>query len=299
MPAAVFAVKKFLAFWLCYIAGQLIAEGAVILLHFALGKNIFKGEMFDAQTITLITYYGYIIIAAVPLVYWKLVEKKPLAEMGLTGRFANYFAGAAAGVLLLAASVFAIILSGGVEFRGLFRSIDVGMILLLFGGFVVQGAAEEFLCRGMVLHSLKEKTSLGLAVAVSTLVFVLPHCSSLFGGGAAYGLVGTVDLVLISVIFSMLTVHFKSVWAACGLHSFWNVALYCVFGLNLSGNQKNIAAVFDMRSVEDNLINGGGYGIEASIITTAVLAAAAAFLIFRRAKKTPHIRSLDLCAVQR
>lgn len=58
MPTTLFVVKKILAFWLCYIAGLFLAEGVVILLHFALGKNMLVGDVFDSQTITLITYYG-------------------------------------------------------------------------------------------------------------------------------------------------------------------------------------------------------------------------------------------------
>ena len=75
MPSAVFVIKKILAFWLCYIAGLFVAEGAVIILHFALGKNMLVGDVFDGQTITLITYYGYLIMAGVALLYWKLIEK--------------------------------------------------------------------------------------------------------------------------------------------------------------------------------------------------------------------------------
>lgn len=33
MPSWMFVIKKFLAFWVCYIAGLLIAEGAAILLY--------------------------------------------------------------------------------------------------------------------------------------------------------------------------------------------------------------------------------------------------------------------------
>ena len=38
-------------------------------------------------------------------------------------------------------------------------------------------------------------------------------------------------------------------------------------------------AVFDMSSVGSNVLNGADYGIEASIITTVVLAVAAGILI--------------------
>ncbi len=274
MMTALFVIKKVLAFWLCYIAGLFIAEGAVILLHFALGKNMLVGDVFDTQTITLITYYGYIVVAGVALLYWKLIEKKPLSEMGLTKHFGNYLIGAIMGILLLAVSVAAIILTGSIEYHGVFENADILMIILLVGGFVIQGATEEILCRGVVFHSLKEKTSLAIAMNISTLMFIIPHLSSLFGGGVIYGVFGIINLLLISTIFSLLTIRFKSIWAACGLHSFWNAILYAIFGLNLSGNDKTVTAIFNMRSVGENIWNGGKYGIEASIITTIVLAAA-------------------------
>ena len=278
MPTLLFVVKKILAFWLCYIAGLFIAEGAVIILHFALGKNMLVGDVFDPQTITLIMYYGYIVMAGVALLYWKLIEKKPLSEMGLTKRFGNYLIGILAGVLLLAVSVAAIVFTGSIKYHGIYNNADILMILLLFGGFIIQGATEEILCRGIVLHTLKEKTSVAVAVNVSTVLFIMPHCSSLFEQGVVYGILGVCNLALISTIFSLLTIRFKSIWAACGLHSFWNAILYSVLGLNLSGNDENVTAIFNMQSVGKNIWNGGEYGIEASIITTVVLAIAAAIV---------------------
>lgn len=279
MPATLLVVKKILAFWLCYIAGLFIAECAVIGLHFAFGKNMLVGDVFDPQTITLITYYGYIIVAAVALLYWKLIEKKPLSEMGLTKHFGSYFIGALAGVLLLAISVAAIILTGSIEYLGMFKNADISVILLFIGGFIVQGATEEILCRGIVFHSLKGRTSLGVATTISTILFIIPHLLSLFDGGGVYGVLGIVNLFLISTIFSLLTVRFKSIWAACGLHSFWNAFLYSILGLNLSGNDETVTAVFNMRSLGENIWNGGVYGIEASAVTTAVLAAAAVLIM--------------------
>ena len=285
MMTSLFVVKKILAFWVCYIAGLFIAEGVVILLHFAFGKNMLVGDVFDAQTITLIMYYGYIIMAGIALLYWKLIEKKSLSEMGLTKHFGNYFIGAFIGVILLALSVVAIVLTGSIKYYGIFENVDIVMILLLFGGFIIQGATEEILCRGIVLHTLKEKTSIGIAIAVSTILFIIPHWSSLFAGDVIYGVIGVANLVLISVIFSLLTIDFKSIWAACGLHSFWNAILYSVLGLNLSGKDEKVASIFNMQSVGKSIWNGGEYGIEASIITTVVLAFAVALLWYMNRKK--------------
>lgn len=272
MPVPLFIIKKILAFWVCYIAGLFIAEGLVILLHFALGKNMLVGEMFDAGTITLITYYGYIVIVGIALLYWKVIEKKSLSAMGLSKKISTYFIGIAVSVLLLALSVVTIVITGNIKYQGIFENADVLMILLLTGGFMIQGAAEEILCRGIVLHALKEKTSLLTAVIVSTILFILPHWSSLFAGKMIYGVIGVINLILISVIFSFLTIYFKSIWVACGLHSFWNAILYSVLGLNLSGNEETVTAIFNMQSVGDNIWNGSIYGIEASVATTIVLA---------------------------
>jgi membrane protease YdiL (CAAX protease family) len=209
----------------------------------------------------------------------ELIEKKPLSEMGLTNHFGNYFIGAIIGVLLLAVSVVAIILTGNIEYHGVFENADILVIVLLIGGFVVQGATEEILCRGVVFRSLKEKTSLAIAMDISTLMFIIPHLSSLFDGGVIYGVFGIINLLLISTIFSLLTIRFKSIWAACGLHSFWNAVLYSVLGLNLSGNDETVTAIFNMQSVGENIWNGGVYGIEASLITTVVLAFAAILIM--------------------
>lgn len=288
MPTVLFVVKKILAFWLCYITGLFVAEGIIILIHFAFGKNMLVGEVFDTSIITLISYYGYIIVLAVAVLYWKLIERKPLSAMGLTRRFGNYFVGVAIGAILLFVAVFTIILTGSIKFYGFFKNVDILMIALLVGGFIIQGAAEEFLCRGVVLHTLKERTSTCLAILVSSILFVIPHCASLFDGGMVYAIVGVINLMLISTIFSLLTIHFNSIWVACGLHSFWNVILYCVLGLNLSGSNENVTAVFSMQSVGKNMCNGGEYGIEASAITAVVLTIAIILIVIigkKQAKK--------------
>lgn len=278
MPTALFVVKKVLAFWLCYIAGLLIAEGVVILLHFPFGKNMLVGDTFDTQTITLITYYGYVIVSGVALLYWKCIEKKPLSAMGLTRHFGSYFIGAVMGAFLLALSAFAIVLTGNITYDGVFENVDILMLILLIGGFVIQGATEEILCRGIVFHALQEKTSFVVAMDISTVMFIIPHLPSLFDGDVIYCVFGIINLLLISSIFALLTACFRNIWAACGLHTCWNAALYGILGLNLSGNDETVTAVFRMRSVGTNIWNGGKYGIEASIMTTVVLAIAAALI---------------------
>lgn len=215
-----------------------------------------------------------------------MIEKKPLAAMGLSKEIGTYFIGTVSSIFLLILSVAIIVATGNIKYQGIFEKADVLMIILLTRGFMIQGAAEEMLCRG-VLHTLKEKTSFLTAMILSTILFIVPHWSSLFAGKMIYGVIGVINLILISVIFSFFTIYFKSIWAACGLHSFWNAILYSVLGLNLSGNEETATAIFNMQSVGDNIWNGSIYGIEASVATTVVLAfvAALVFVINRKRVK--------------
>lgn len=271
MKPVLFIIKKILAFWFCYIAGLFIAEALVILLHFAFGKNMLIGDVFDSQTITLIMYYGYVIVIFVILLYWKLIEKKSLSEIGLTNHIGSYFIGVLTAVLTLSIIIGMITLTGNIEYHGIFERKNILLLVLFGGGFIIQGTMEELLCRGFLFYTLKDKISLPVAVTISTIMFIIPHWSSLFAGETIYGVIGIINLILISLIFSLLTICFQNLWAACGLHSFWNFILSSILGLNLSGNDKNTTAIFNMQSVGNNIWNGSIYGIEASVITTLIL----------------------------
>lgn len=271
MKPVLFIIKKILAFWFCYIAGLFIAEALVILLHFAFGKNMLIGDVFDSQTITLIMYYGYVIVISVILLYWKLIEKKSLSEIGLTNHIGSYFIGVLTAVLMLSIIIGMITLTGNIEYHGIFERKNLLLLVLFGGGFIIQGTMEELLCRGFLFYTLKDKISLPVAVTISTIMFIIPHWSSLFAGETIYGVIGIINLILISLIFSLLTICSQNLWAACGLHSFWNFILSSILGLNLSGNDKNTTAIFNMQSVGNNIWNGSIYGIEASVITTLIL----------------------------
>ena len=278
MPAAMLVVKKLLMFIICYWSGLLLAEGAVIGAMFIFGKNFMQGEMFSDSVMNLLKYYGMIVVLGASVFCWKIIEKRKLSEMGVTKNIRGWFIGALIGMGILAVCVAAIALTGSIRFDGVFTTPDILMILLMLGGFIIQGAAEEFLCRGLVLCSLKDRVPMPVAIAASTFVFTFNHWGNFTGSEPKYIFSGVFCLIVISCVFSFLTLKTKSIWAACGLHSVWNFCLSCVLGLNLSGSEGASAALIDMKSVGENLLNGGNYGIEASIIADIVIAAAAVLM---------------------
>lgn len=274
MPKILYIIKVILIFYLFKFGGEFICEGIAIAIHLACGMNPLKGEMFDYNTITLITYLGYSVMIAVILLFWRLFQKKTPAELGFTKKFGSYFAGIAIGAVLLASCVVPALLTGAIQFNGIFASINAKMVFLMIPCFIFQGAMEETLCRGVVQHLLVKKTSVPVAFAVSAALFTIPHLDNMTEGDPVIVAIAVINLVLVSLVFSFLTLRSGSIWAACGLHAVWNYILSVIMGLNLSGNDETVTAIFNMQSVGSNVLNGAEYGIEASIITTAVLALA-------------------------
>lgn len=279
MPKILYVIKVILIFYLFKFGSELVGEGLALAVHFACGTNPLEGEMFDENTITLITYLGYSVMIVIVFLLWKLFQKKSVSELGLTKNFCSYFIGIALGAVLLVVSIISITICGALQFNGVFVNIDVKMVLLLALCFVFQGAMEEILCRGIVQQLLIKKTSVPVAFGVSAILFTVPHIGNMQGESPVITAVAVINLILISLIFSLVTHRFKSIWAACGLHSVWNYILYSILGLNLSGKDAAVTAVFDMRSVGRNILNGAEYGIEASILTTVVLALALGVLL--------------------
>ncbi|NLT09585.1 MAG: CPBP family intramembrane metalloprotease [Ruminococcus sp.] len=284
MPAPILVLKKLLAFFICFVLGMLAGNGVIIGIMIACGKDLSKGETFSDNVMALLGLYCMAAIIAVSILYWKLIEKRKLSEMGVTRNVSGWFIGAGIGALLIIVSVSVIMLTGTIKFSGLSGHFNIAMFLLMFGAYAVQGASEEFLSRGVVFCSLKDKVSLPVAVGANALVFIIPHMDTLFVAEPLFIISGTIILVIISCVFSFITLRTKNIWAACGLHTVWNFCLECIFGMTVSGSESAGVSVINMRTVGKNLLNGGVYGIEASAVT-AVTTGAAAILLWNSYKK--------------
>ena len=293
MPEILYIIKVFIIFWFVKTGAELIGEGVVIAVCFACGKNPLQGEMFSPNIMMLIMYYGYVILIGIMFLYWKLFQKKTLSELGFTQKVGSYITGVITGTVLVVISVLLVVLAGAISYNGVFENINNGFILLMLGGFICQGAMEEVLCRGIVMGLLMKRTSAPVAIGLSSVMFTIPHLFNMTLSGGVFIFFAIVNLFLISIVFSLLTLYYKSICAACGFHSIWNFILYNIFGMNLSGNGEIKAAVFDMRSVGNNILNGGVYGIEASVVTAIVLAVTVIILfvvINRKGRMTDGIQ---------
>lgn len=271
MPAVLYIIKKYLAFILIYAVSALVGEGIIIGSLFALGYDPLQGIMPEGQLSELLPYFGFIVFSTFTVVYCRCVEKKNMKHVGFNGKPIEYLVGILVAFVLLTIILSICCMSNAMDFCGINTNVNIKNILLWILAFGIQGATEEIMCRGFLLNTLKKKVSIQIAVLISSTAFVIPHLSSLFEMEFGYAFVGIINLYLISFIFSNIVLWRSNIWIVCGLHSAWNFILYVIMGLSLSGSESTSNGVVSFLIKDASILNGGKYGIEASVITTIVL----------------------------
>ena len=290
MPTLVYIVKKLLAFLVMYWVAAVAGEAVIIGTLSAMGYDPLHGVMPEGNFAELLSYYGFVVFLLIAVLYCRLVEKRNLKSLGFTKRVADYLLGGGIAVVLLAAIIGVCCITGSLSWGGINENCDAMYLVGLLIGLVVQSAAEEALSRGFLQLSLQRKTSVPVAIFISSTAFATPHFSTLFEAETKYAIIGVINLYLVSVIFSLLELCRTNLWIACGLHGIWNFILYGIMGLTLSGNDATVKGLLKLEAKSANILNGGVYGLEAGIVTTVILGIVAALLIhmYRRAAAQRH-----------
>ena len=285
MTVPAYVIKKLLAFVLIYIASVIIGEAVIIGSLSGMGFDVMNGEMPPEGIVTwLLSYFEYAVYILLAFLYIKVIEKESPKAM-FQGKALDYLTGAVFSVGLLAVIICGCCASGSISFLGVGADFKLSKLLLILPGIVLQSASEEVLCRGFLLGALKKRIPVPAAVFISSSVFVFLHFLGMLSCEPEYFLVGTINLYLISILFSVLTLKRGNIWMACGLHFAWNYVLNNVMGLTVSGCESLSDGPLAFGVNGGNLLNGGAYGIEASILTTVVLTLALAGLFGAKRKK--------------
>lgn len=262
-----YTIKILLTAGVLYFISLLIGEAFIIGGSYLFGYNATDNQL-PYDIMLLCSFYGYIITILTFIFFVKKRNKDKLSKIGLDSNFKTFFKGILIGIVSLLLIIIPLILCGAIKFVGINNDINWLFFGLYFGGYLIQSFMEELICRGFILHRLKEKLPIIIAIIISILLFSVGHFSKMFSEGVLIGIIGILNLILISLIFVILTLKNKNIYGATGFHFIWNFALFSIIGLNLSGLETN-NSIFKMEAV-NKFLTGYSYGIESSIISTIV-----------------------------
>jgi len=280
-----------------------IASGAVlgVPMGFAIVRDLDYGALFSAIETGRIDVVISIAMAAIPQwimiaslylmglntlfswLYCTKIEKRSARSMGFTRQnaFRDYGVGMAIGFVMLMAVAALEVALGYTEFMGFNPQVNIGLLLLYFFGYVIQGMSEEVLLRGYLMMSMSNRTKPVIALIVSSAVFGLMH--ALNPGATPMAII---NITLIGLFFGLLVLRLDSIWAACGVHSAWNFTLGNIMGSAVSGTDSG-GSVFLTRTVEGKFLSGDAFGLEGGICSTVIFVTAILLVIFLPQKSRP------------
>lgn len=201
-----------------------------------------------------------------------LVEARPLWTIGFERAqwLRKYLRGAGLGLLFMAGAVAFMALPGYVALDdgdpGRRGWAALGGVLVLFLGWLVQGAAEEAVARGFLLPVTGLRWGAPAGIAVSSLVFAALHGANPNGSPVA-----ALNLVLVSVFLALYALHEGGLWGVCAFHSVWNWAQGNLFGFEVSGTTERWSMLLDLRETGPDVITGGPFGPEGGLAVTVML----------------------------
>lgn len=193
-----------------------------------------------------------------------------------------YLIGAIIGGGMLSLAVLLAFVLGGLKIWVNISNISLGTFILFIGGWILQGFQEEFLTRSILMTYFREKYDTRKAIIINSVIFSLLHL-----GNTSFGIIPLINIFLIGVVFSLLVLVSDSILVPGAAHSFWNMFQANIFGIAVSGNEKNLNTIFMSEPVGNNLISGGGFGIEGSIIVT-ILEIIAIVVLYKKLKNSKN-----------
>lgn len=264
----IYVLKILLSAAILYYGSLIIAEVLIIGGSYLFGYNATDKQL-PYDIMLLCCYYGYLITIILFVLFSKKVNNIKLNQIGINKNFTSFFKGIFSGGTTLLFIITILFMFGAIKFNGINNDVNWLFLLLYLFGYLIQSAMEEVVCRGYIFHRLKEKIPTVFAMFTSILFFSVGHFSKLFDAGIIIGIIGILNLFLISMILLTTTLKDKNIYSAIGFHFIWNFALFNIIGLNLSGLEPT-NSIFKITSI-NSFLTGDIYGIESSIITTIIL----------------------------
>ncbi|WP_409186748.1 lysostaphin resistance A-like protein [Amycolatopsis sp. VS8301801F10] len=144
---------------------------------------------------------------------------------------------------------------------------------------------EEVLFRGVLFRIMEERTGTTIALVLSSLIFGLAHSIN-----ADATLWGVLSIALTGGLLSTSAyVATRSLWLSTGLHFAWNFTNAGIFGVAVSGSAEASPGLLRTTLTGPDVLTGGVFGPEASLLALLVCAVPTVVLL-RRAARTGRIR---------
>ncbi|MFA8298921.1 MAG: lysostaphin resistance A-like protein [Hyphomicrobiales bacterium] len=202
--------------------------------------------------------------------------KKQISIWGLNKKFSTknfwIYALSAAFVLIIATFIITITKDADLNYNELISLQFLNIIFFLFIAI-----NEEFTFRMFLFSKMKRRFKPFVALLLSSLIFALYHLIT-----PNIDTLAIINLFLIGMFFNLGYISSGSIYLPIIMHFIWNIVQGPILGFSVSG--LIYESLFSVNITNPDIINGGNYGLENSIIVTALLIIANIILIRKEMK---------------
>lgn len=232
-----------------------------------------------AQTVGVAVLVALVLLAYVTMV--RALERRHVDELAIGELAPQVGVGLLLGFGLITAVAAALWLGGLYEIVGVGTPSAGGGMLLLA---IASGTVEEILVRGVLFRILEEGLGTWISLAATAALFGALHLANPNAGWmGAITIAATAGVVLAGTY-----VWTRSLWTPIGMHIAWNFTEGGVYGMPVSGLDQ--PGMVQARLQGPELLTGGPFGPEASIITLALGVALGAWILHRAVRRGHVVR---------
>lgn len=228
-------------------------------------------------------FFGFGATLLLLFLWVRFKEGRPFSTVGFRGRnpIGKLLVGLVIGAVMMTTGVLVAWVTGQYG-TGLSVHTNLGTaallpIAILLFVFFVQASTEEAMTRGYMLQIGGRDINGWAAILGASIIFTAIH--------PGITPVAGLNIALYAVFASFVALGQGSLWLIAGIHIGWNYFQGNIFGIPVSGNP-TASSLFDFGPTQgsNDLVTGGTFGLEASLIGTLILviALAVAFLSYRR-----------------
>lgn len=234
------------------------------------------------DTMTILMLFSNAGIILVTLLFCKLIQKRKVTTVGFQkpDMWKEYLSGMGIGFGIFTVAVLICVITGSLKIQGMSPSFSIGIFVLFLLGYLIQGMAEEVLCRGYFLVSVSRRYPLAVGIIANAVIFAALH---LLNDGIT--VLAFINLVLFGVFASVYFIKRGNIWGVGALHSIWNLAQGNVYGIRVSGIQTKCSVLASEMVTGRELITGGDFGLEGGLAVTIVLVVGTLVLLATRQQR--------------
>ena len=224
------------------------------------------------------------------IVVWVILYKLAMRHLGAEprddlrgqGAVRDTLAGLLAGFLIISAvvGIAAIVDVYNIVGEGSLRDIVPAIVSLS----LYPAVSEELLFRGILFRWLEQFGGSWAALLLTSAFFGAAHLGNPNASPVAAFAIAVEAGVLLGGVY-MLT---RSLWAPMGLHAAWNVTQGEIFDVPVSGIDSH--GLVEMRLSGPELLSGGQFGLEASLIAMVIATAVGVWVVVLAVRKGEAVR---------